>query len=79
MLKHKLINTKLHQLIKPNEKPKVPNLYFLPKLHKFPNYSGRPIGSGNSHPAENISLYKDYILIPYATKDPIYLKDGPQL
>jgi|688.fasta_scaffold45346_3 hypothetical protein len=79
LLKHKQINTKLHQLIKPNEKLKVPNLYFLPKLHKFPNLSGRPICSGNSHPAENISLYIDYILKPYATKDPLYLKDGPQL
>jgi hypothetical protein len=79
LLKHKLINTKLHSHIKPNEKLKVPNLYFLPKLHKFPNISGRPICSGNSHPAENISLYIDYILKPYATKDPLCLKDGPQL
>ena len=75
----KLINNKLLQLIKPANIPKTPNLYFLPKIHKLPNLSGRPICSGNSHPAENISLYLDYVLKPYATTDPIYLKDGPQL
>ena len=75
----KMINNKLLQLIKPANIPKTPNLYFLPKIHKLPNLSGRPICSGNSHPAENISLYLDYVLKPYATTDPIYLKDGPQL
>ena len=75
----KLINKKLHQLIKPNLKIKTPNLYFLPKLHKIPNISGRPICSGNNHPAENVSLYLDYILKPFVTRDPFYLKDGQQL
>ena len=76
---NKKITKKLYQLIKPNEKTKTPNLYFLPKIHKLPNIAGRPISSSNSHPAENISIYLDHILKPYTNIDPIYLKDGTQL
>ena len=49
------INRKLWQVIKPSPEPKTPNLYFLPKIHKIPKISGRPICSSNNHPAENIS------------------------
>ena len=74
-----LIYKKLYQLIDTSEKVKTPNLYFLPKIHKIPNITGRPICSGNSHPAENISLYIDYILKPFITNDSFYLKDGSLL
>ena len=79
LLQNKMISKKLEHIIKPNNQLKTPNLYFLPKVHKIPNISGRPICSGNSHPAENISIYLDYILKPYVTENPIYLKDSPQL
>ena len=64
LLQNKMISKKLEHIIKPNNQLKSPNLYFLPKVHKIPNISGRPICSGNSHPAENISIYLDYILKP---------------
>ena len=79
LLNRNKISAKLKQIIKPSTEPKTPNLYFLPKIHKFPRISGRPICSANAHPAENISIFLDYTLKPYATMDPIYLKDGPQL
>ena len=73
------ITKKLYEIIKPTELLKTPNLYFLPKIHKKPHITGRPICSSNGHPAENISRFLDHLLKPYATSNPLYLKDTPQL
>ena len=79
ILLSKKLYKKIKQLISPSIAPKTPNLYFLPKLHKSPNITGRPICSANNHPAENISLFLDHILKEYAIQHPLYLRDGPQL
>ena len=73
------INNFLHEILQPPAKNKAPNLYFLPKIHKKPNISGRPISSGNGHPAENISIFIDFILKPYAEASPIFIKDSTLL
>lgn len=74
-LKGKL-NNYLFEILQPPTKNKAPNLYFLPKIHKKPNISGRPISSGNGHPAENISVFIDFVLKPYAESSPIFIKDS---
>jgi hypothetical protein len=73
------INNFLHEILQPPIKNKAPNLYFLPKIHKKPNISGRPISSGNGHPAENISIFIDFILKPYAEASTIFIKDSTLL
>jgi hypothetical protein len=79
LLQAKDINKYLHSIIKPPANIKTPNLYFLPKIHKYPNISGRPIVSANGHPAEQISIFIDYILQPYSTMHPLFLKDTTSL
>jgi hypothetical protein len=58
------------------EKPRTPQLYLLPKIHKnkFP-VPGRPIVSGNSSPTERLSQLADYFLQPLVAETPSYVKD----
>ena len=79
LTKYKLITKSTQQIIKPLINIETSNLYFLPKLHKAPTISGRPISSANGHPAENISIFLDVVLKEYAINQPLYLRDGPQL
>ena len=73
------LNNYLFEILQPATKNKAPNLYFLPKIHKKPNISGRPISSGNGHPAENISVFVDFVLKPYAEASSIFIKDSTVL
>lgn len=73
------INKLLHTILQPPKELKTPNLYFLPKIHKKPKITGRPISSANGHPAENISIFIDHILKELASSHPLYLKDSAQL
>ena len=65
-------------LLPSKEKARCPYLYGLPKIHKLP-VSFRPIVSGNGHPTENLSIFVDFLLQPYAILSPFYLKDSADL
>ena len=52
------------------DKPKTPELYLLPKIHK-----GRPIVFTNSSPTEHISAFVDTFLQPKVGKGASYIKD----
>jgi hypothetical protein len=58
------------------EKPRTPQLYLLPKIHKnkFP-VPGRPIVSANSSPTERISQLADFFLQPLVSNTKSYVKD----
>ena len=59
------------------EKPRTPNLYLLPKIHKnvLP-LPGRPIVLANECPTEKISQFADFFLQPIIPKLPSFLKDS---
>ena len=58
------------------EKPKTPQLYLLPKIHKNKSpVPGRPIVSANSSPTERISQLADFFLQPLVSKTRSYVKD----
>jgi hypothetical protein len=71
-------NNTLKYLLPNTERTRCPFLYGLPKIHKK-IVSFRPIVSGNGHATENISIFLDYILQPFSTNHPLYLKDATQL
>ena len=71
-------NNILKYLLPNTERARCPFLYGLPKIHKK-IVSFRPIVSGNEHATENISIFLDYILQPFSTNHPLYLKDVTQL
>ena len=73
-----LLNKENLKNLKPDAKSRCPSLYGLPKIHKVLE-SFRPIISGNGHPTEAISILIDYLLQPYSTRNPFYLKDSTQL
>ena len=75
---HNIPNNTFKYLLPNTEKTRCPFLYGLPKIHKK-IVSFRPIVSGNEHATENISIFLDYILQPYSTNHPLYLKDVTQL
>ena len=57
-------------------KPKTPNIYFLPKVHKqVTPPPGRPIVSANSCPTEKISAFVDHFLNPLVKESKSYIKD----
>jgi peptide-methionine (R)-S-oxide reductase len=58
------------------EKPRTPQLYLLPKIHKnkVPP-PGRPIVSGNSSPTERLSQLADLFLQPLVASTPSYVRD----
>ena len=53
---------------------KIPELYFLPKVHKEP-MSGRPIVAGCSSPTQPISKFLDQFLLPIVKKQFTYVRD----
>ena len=57
-------------------KPRTPQIYFLPKIHKnkIPP-PGRPIVSANSCPTEKISAFVDHFLNPLVKERKSYVKD----
>ena len=58
------------------DKPKTPELYLLPKIHKSQvPPPGRPIISANSSPTERISAFVDTFLRPIVGKGASYIKD----
>ena len=58
------------------QKPKTPQLYLLPKIHKNKTpVPGRPIVSANNSPTERISQLADYFLQPLVQKTKSYIKD----
>ena len=74
-----LIDNRTYLMLLPNkEKARCPYLYGLPKIHKLP-VAFRPIVSGNGHPTENLSIFVDFLLQPYATLSPFFLKDSTDL
>ena len=59
-----------------NEKPRTPQLYLLPKIHKNKKpVPGRPIVSANNSPTEHISQLADYFLQPLVQTTKSYVKD----
>ena len=58
------------------DKPRTPQLYLLPKIHKnkFP-VPGRPIVSANNSPTERISQLADFFLQPLVVGTKSYVKD----
>jgi hypothetical protein len=58
------------------DKPRTPQLYLLPKIHKnkFP-VPGRPIVSANNSPTERISQLADFFLQPLVADTTSYVKD----
>jgi hypothetical protein len=58
------------------EKPRTPQLYLLPKIHKKKSpVPGRPIVSGNSSPTERISQLADHFLQPLVQQTASYVRD----
>ena len=58
------------------DKPKTPELYLLPKIHKSQvPPPGHPIISANSSPTEVISAFVDTFLQPIVSKGASYIKD----
>ena len=58
------------------EKPRTPEIYFLPKIHKKQTPPpGRPIVSANNCPTENISAFVDHFLNPMVKEQRSYIKD----
>jgi hypothetical protein len=58
------------------EKPRTPQLYLLPKIHKNKvPVPGRPIVSGNSSPTERISQLADHFLQPLVQQTSSYVRD----
>ena len=75
MVKNGDITEKVEKVLSTN-KPKTPNIYFLPKIHKqtLPP-PGRPIVSANSCPTEKISAFVDHFLNPLVKESKSYIKD----
>ena len=69
------ITNKVKKILQTN-KPKTPNIYFLPKVHKqtLPP-PGRPIVSANSCLTEKISAFVDHFLNPLVKESKSYIKD----
>ena len=58
------------------QKPRTPQIYFLPKIHKQQTPPpGRPIVSANGCPTENISAFVDHFLNPMVPNSPHHVKD----
>ena len=83
-----IVNTQIDEMVTNNEitpkvagilkikKPKTPQIYFLPKIHKdVVPPPGRPIVSANSCPTENISAFIDMFLNPLVKNSDHYIKD----
>jgi hypothetical protein len=79
LLNNHSLNDYIFKILTPGTNVRTPYLYFLPKIHKTPNIPGRPIVSGNGHPAEAISTFIDFLLQPFSTKHPLYLQDTTSL
>ena len=59
-----------------SQKPRTPQIYFLPKIHKNVDPPpGRPICSANGCPTERISSMVDLFLKPLVQKSDSYVKD----
>ncbi|XP_073401349.1 uncharacterized protein [Dendrobates tinctorius] len=70
-----IISKKLLDQIR-NNKPKLPALYLIPKIHKNPtDPPGRPIVSGNNGPCELIGHIIDHFLKPLVAELPSYIRD----
>ena len=67
------INDDLFNFLEPNNPPRTPIFYMLPKIHK-PNNPGQPIISGCDSPTANLSVYLDYYLKPIVQTLPPYPK-----
>ena len=79
MLENNEIDRETFNYLDPHQhKIKIPQLYFLQKIHKNPP-KGRPIISGCGSPTERISGFVDYFLIPLITKQSTYLRDTAAL
>ena len=75
MIDNQEITEKVGDILK-IKKPKTPQIYFLPKIHKKVNPPpGRPIVSANSCPTENISAFVDLFLNPLVPDSPHHVKD----
>ncbi len=62
------------------DKPKTPQLYLLPKIHKPTRPPpGRPIVSANHFPTERISVLVDHILHPFVKDLPSFIEDTTDL
>lgn len=56
--------------------PRIPTIYFLPKVHKDPIHPpGRPIISGIDSITSRIGRYIDFFLQPLVEHFPCYLRD----
>ena len=58
----------------PEQNPRIPIFYLLPKIHK-PNTPGRPIISGCGSPTDRLSAFVDFYLRPIVESLPSYIKD----
>ena len=75
LVKNGEITEKLAKILK-NDKPRTPQIYFLPKIHKgkLPP-PGRPIVSANGCATEKISAFVDHFLNPLVKKMESYVED----
>ena len=67
------IDDKTFTFLSPNNPPRTPLFYVLPKVHK-PDCLLRPIISANDSPTENISSYVNHFLQPYMKALPLFIK-----
>ena len=75
MLEEKEITKKVGRTLLA-QKPRTPQIYFLPKIHKNQDpVPGRPIVSANNCPTERISAFADIFLKPMVQKSDSYVKD----
>ena len=74
MYANQLIDYTTYKFLMPNNNPRMPTLYLLPKIHK-PCIPGRPIISGCGGPTVSLSQYADHILKPLLTSIPSYIQD----
>ena len=68
------IDDDLFEFLSPNNPPRTPIFYMLPKIHK-PDNPGRPIISGCNSPSANLSVFLDHYLKPIVQHLPSYIKD----
>ena len=75
MIGDKEITQQVGNILK-TKKPRTPNIYFLPKIHKQKTPPpGRPIVSANGCPTEKISAFVDIFLNPIVPNSEHYVKD----
>ena len=64
----------MFEFLTPNNPPRTPIFYMLPKIHK-PDNPGRPIIFGCDFPSANLSVFFDHYLKLIVQSLPSYIRD----